>query len=67
MYLFTFIKGAKHMTDMPELLVVLFVIAMLNWFAYTIGNYVGAEKACESVKMEWVKDKCIKVTREVMQ
>jgi len=55
------------MTDMPELLVVLFFIAMLNWFAYTIGNYVGAEKACESVKMEWVKDKCVKVTREVMQ
>jgi hypothetical protein len=30
----------------------------------TVGNLVGAEKACESVKMEWVKDKCMKVTRE---
>jgi hypothetical protein len=52
------------MTDMPEILVVLGFIAILNWFAYNVGNYVGTEKACESVKMEWVKDRCMKVTRE---
>jgi len=34
----------------PELLVVLFVIALFNGFAYSIGNYVGAEKTCQSVK-----------------
>jgi uncharacterized membrane protein YdjX (TVP38/TMEM64 family) len=28
------------------------------------GRSAGAEKACESVKMEWVKDRCMKVTRE---
>jgi hypothetical protein len=28
------------------------------------GANLGAESACQSVKMEWVKDKCMKVTRE---
>jgi len=28
------------------------------------GANIGAENACQSVKMEWVKDKCMKVTRE---
>ena len=33
-------------------------------FGFSLGAYVGRERACESVKMEWVKNKCMKVTRE---
>ena len=28
------------------------------------GDTEGAELACQSVKMEWVKDRCMRVTRE---
>ena len=40
----------------------LVIVSVLTGFS--IGNSVGNERACESVKMEWVKDKCMKVTRE---
>jgi Na+/H+ antiporter NhaC len=29
-----------------------------------VGTSTGHERACTSVKMEWVIDKCMKVTRE---
>lgn len=52
------------MSDMPEAFLLLAAIAVIGWATYNIGNFVGQERACESVKMEWVKDKCMKVTRE---
>ena len=33
-------------------------------FGYGIGKIAGYESACQSVKMEWVKGRCIKVIRE---
>ena len=45
----------------------LIAIAVIAWSSYNIGTYVGYERACESVKMEWVKDKCMKVTREELK
>ena len=41
-------------------------LLMLGW-GFLWGGSIGAEKACQSVKMEWVKDKCMKVTREEMK
>ena len=52
------------MTSYAEITLVLFATALIGLGPYTIGNYVGTKKACESVKMEWVKDRCMKVTRE---
>jgi len=40
-----------------------FVMAML---VLTYGFERGQKQACESVKMEWVQDKCMKVTREAV-
>ena len=39
-------------------------IAVSGISGLILGANMGAETACESVKMEWVKDKCMKVTRE---
>ena len=50
--------------DIPEALVALAAVAVIGWATYNIGNFVGHDQACASVKMEWVKDKCMKVTRE---
>ena len=55
------------MTSYKEITLVLLVVAAIMWPAYMLGSYLGAERACESVKMEWVKDKCMKVTREEMK
>ena len=52
------------MISYAEITLVLFVVAAIMWPAYMLGGYLGAERACESVKMEWVKDKCMRVTRE---
>ena len=30
------------------------------------GKKEGAKEACQSVKLEWVQDKCMKVTREAV-
>lgn len=35
-------------------------VAIGLWIGYSAGLF----RACDSVKMEWVKDKCMKVTRE---
>jgi hypothetical protein len=52
------------MTTYAEITLVLFAVAAIMWPTYTLSNYLGSKRACESVKMEWVKDKCMKVTRE---
>jgi hypothetical protein len=33
-------------------------------FGYGFGKIAGYESACQSVKMEWVKGRCMKVTEE---
>jgi hypothetical protein len=43
--------------------VILLSCLILIW-GLVWGANIGAENACQSVKMEWVKDKCMKVTRE---
>ena len=50
--------------DIPENFLILVATAMIGWATYHIGNFVGHDQACASVKMEWVNDKCMKVTRE---
>lgn len=55
------------MTSYAEITLVLFVVAAIMWPAYMLGGYLGAQRACKSVNMEWVKDKCVKVTREEMK
>ena len=50
--------------DIPETFLVLVAAAIIGLGAYNIGNFVGHDQACASVKMEWVNDKCMKVTRE---
>jgi len=53
-----------------EVLVHGLIVALLMspgaMFGYGFGKSVGYEAACQSIKMEWVKDKdkCMKVTRE---
>ena len=47
------------------IVVVLFIVGIL--VGSIIGHSVGLSRACDSVKMEWVKDKCMKVTREEMK
>jgi len=55
-----------------EVLVHGLIVALLMFtgamFGYGFGKGVGQETACQSIKMEWVKDKdkdkCMKVTRE---
>ena len=32
-----------------------------------VGNSSGHEAACKTVGLEWVKDKCMKVTREELK
>jgi len=55
------------MTDVYKDLTAIVVLVLgAALFAYDYGQKVGREVACQSVKMEWVKDKdkCMKVTRE---
>ncbi len=40
-----------------------FFMAMLG---LTFGLERGKNQACESVKLEWSQDKCMKVTREAV-
>jgi hypothetical protein len=49
--------------------ILVFVFIAVFCFAivgYISGAEAGKKIACESVKMEWVKDKCMKVTREAV-
>jgi len=53
-----------------EVMRLLIAILVLCVCCLTLGFLKGAEAghktACESVKLEWVQDKCMKVTREAV-
>lgn len=47
------------------------LLVFLAVFCFAIVGYIsgaasGRLQACESVKLEWVQDKCMKVTREAV-
>ena len=46
--------------------IVLLAVVMVggSMFGYGFGKSDGYEAACQSVKMEWVKGRCMKVIRE---
>jgi len=49
------------------ILVSVFIALMgLVKLGYILGDEYGRRTACESVKLEWVQDKCMKVTREAV-
>ena len=41
--------------------ILMLVIATVFWFA---GITTGRDNTCQSIGLEWHKDKCVKVTRE---
>jgi hypothetical protein len=45
------------------MVIVVFCFSMLGFIS---GQESGSKKACQSVKLEWVQDKCMKVTREAV-
>jgi len=47
-----------------EITAVVVLLTCFALFGFVYGQKVGQEVACQSVKTEWVKDKCMKVTRE---
>jgi hypothetical protein len=49
---------------MSEIILIALAAIFFSMWGFSIGNDTGAERACASVKMEWVNDKCMKVTRE---
>ena len=49
---------------MGEIILAVLIAIVFTVWGIAWGTAIGAEKACESVKMEWVKGKCMKVTRE---
>ena len=49
---------------MTDYIVIAVMCSVLFGLGGSIGNDMGKEKACKSVNLEWVKDKCMKVTRE---
>jgi hypothetical protein len=50
--------------EVGELVFLVGTAVILCWASFNIGSQVGSDRACQSVKMEWVKDKCMRVTRE---
>lgn len=44
--------------------IIIVIWAIVFLVGLTFGIDMVAKDACNSVKMEWVKDKCMKVTRE---
>ena len=50
--------------DNKFVILVVAVAGVLIWAGVNVGILIGEERACESVKMEWVKDRCMRVTRE---
>lgn len=49
--------------------IVFLIIVLSACFAgagFLDGKKEGAKEACQSVKLEWVQDKCMKVTREAV-
>ena len=49
---------------MTEAIFIVGLVIVSVLAGFSIGNAVGQDRACKSVKMEWVKGKCMKVTRE---
>jgi hypothetical protein len=47
-------------------LIAILAIFCFFMFGLTSGLAKGKAQACESVKLEWVQDKCMKVTREAV-
>ena len=47
-------------------IIIFLVIAITNTLILGtgFGKMLGRDQACESVKLEWVKDRCMLVTRE---
>ncbi len=43
-----------------------FAVIGLFCGGYVFGEEAGRKTACESVKLEWVQGKCMKVTREAV-
>lgn len=51
--------------DVNVIFTIMGVIAFITFLiGIAVGDYIGHETACKSVQLEWVKDKCMKVTRE---
>ena len=54
--------------DTKVAILVVALAAVCSWAGFGFGRLAGdangAERACQSVKMEWVKDRCMRVTRE---
>jgi len=53
----------------PNEIFTILLLVFLAVFCFAIVGYIsgaaaGRLQACESVKLEWVQDKCMKVTRE---
>ena len=48
------------------LILILIIVACFGALGFVSGQESGEKRACESVKLEWVKDKCMKVTREAV-
>lgn len=46
----------------------IFLVVLAMSISFFAGSYLGSsvahEAACKTVQAEWVKDKCMKVTRE---
>jgi len=47
-----------------EITAIVVLLMCFALFGFGYGQKAGQEVACQSVKLEWVKDKCMKVTRE---
>ena len=52
--------------NLSETLIVIALIFGLAVWGFICGQESGQKRACESVKLEWVKDKCMKVAREAV-
>ena len=49
---------------MGEIILAVLIAIVFTVWGMAWGTDIGANAACASVKMEWVKGKCMKVTRE---
>lgn len=52
--------------DYLTAMIVILAIFCLFMLGLTYGLEKGKAQACESVKLEWAQDKCMKVTREAV-
>lgn len=47
-------------------MIAILLASSMAMLGLTFGLERGQKQACESVKLEWVQDKCMKVTREAV-